>query len=51
MALFVINDGFPINRNQAIAVATGAGFTALWLLRKRDVWSLDVWRGRKKRGK
>ncbi len=48
MAPFVINDGFPTNRNQAIALAAWAGFAALWLLRKRDVWSLDVWLGRKK---
>jgi len=48
IAPFVINNGFPTNRNQAIAVAAWAGFATLWLLRKRDVWSLDVWLSRKK---
>ncbi|MFC4271953.1 hypothetical protein GQF03_15670 [Sneathiella chungangensis] len=45
---FVIEDGFPINRNNAIALAALAGFTALWLLRHRDHWSLDVWMQRRK---
>jgi uncharacterized membrane protein YphA (DoxX/SURF4 family) len=40
---FVIADGFPTNRNQAIALAALAGFAALWLLRHRDHWSMDVW--------
>lgn len=43
IAPFVITDGFPTNRNQAIAVAAWAGFAALWLLRNRDTWSLDWW--------
>lgn len=44
IAPFVINDnGYPVNRNQAIAVAALAGFAALWLLRHRDRWSLDAW--------
>ncbi len=44
IAPFVISDnGFPTNRNQAIAVAALAGFAALWLLRHRDHWSLDAW--------
>ncbi len=44
IAPFVINEnGFPTNRNQAIAVAALAGFAALWLLRDRDRWSLDAW--------
>jgi uncharacterized membrane protein YphA (DoxX/SURF4 family) len=44
IAPFAINDnGFPTNRNQAIAVAALAGFAALWLLRERDHWSLDAW--------
>ena len=43
IAPFVIKNGFPTNRNQAIAVAAIAGFAALWLLRHRDHWSLDEW--------
>ncbi len=43
LAPFVIKDGFPTNRNQAIALAVLAGFAALWLLRRRDNWSLDAW--------
>lgn len=43
IAPFVITNGFPTNRNQAIAVAAWAGFAALWLLRNRDTWSLDEW--------
>lgn len=49
IAPFVIKNGFPTNRNQAIAVAAWAGFAALWLLRKRDLWSLDVWLARRRR--
>jgi uncharacterized membrane protein YphA (DoxX/SURF4 family) len=49
MAPFVVEDGFPVNRNQAIAVAALAGFAALWLLRHRDHWSLDVWLRRRRR--
>ncbi len=49
MAPFVIKNGFPTNRNQAIAVAALAGFAALWLLRKRDYWSLDAWLARRRR--
>jgi len=49
MAPFVITDGFPTNRNQAIAVAALAAFAALWLLRKRDRWSVDGWRARRRR--
>ena len=46
---FVINDnGFPVNRNSAIALAALAGFAALWLLRHRDRWSLDVWIARRR---
>lgn len=45
---FVIEDGFPVNRNNAIAVAALAGFAALWLLRHRDHWSIDVWMQRRK---
>ena len=44
MAPFVISDkGFPVNRNQAIALAALGGFAALWLLRHRDHFSLDAW--------
>ena len=43
IAPFVIDNGFPTNRNQAIAVAAFAGFAALWLLRHRDRWTADVW--------
>lgn len=41
---FVIEDGFPTNRNQSIALAAFGGFAALWLLRHADHWSLDAWR-------
>jgi len=43
LAPFVIEKGFPVNRNQAIALVALAGFAALWLLRHRDRWSVDVW--------
>ena len=45
---FVINNGFPTNRNQAIALAAFAGFAALWLLRERDDWSVDGWLARRR---
>ncbi len=46
---FIINDqGFPTNRNQAIALAALAGFAALWMLRHRDHWSFDAWWAGKK---
>jgi len=48
IAPFVIRDGFPSNRNQSIALATWCGFTALYLLRGRDLWSLDAWRSRRR---
>ncbi len=48
IAPFVIEDGFPTNRNQAIAVAVWAAFAALWLLRHRDYWSLDDWLARRR---
>lgn len=44
VAPFVIENGFPVNRNQSIAVTAFVGFAALWLLRHRDHWSLDAWR-------
>ena len=43
VAPFVIENGFPANRNHSIALAALAGFAALWLLRNRDRWSLDAW--------
>ncbi|MBZ0215857.1 MAG: hypothetical protein K8F25_04835 [Fimbriimonadaceae bacterium] len=49
MAPFVIENNFPVNRNSAIALAALGGFAALWLLRHRDHWSLDVWLARRKR--
>ena len=51
IAPFVITNGFPTNRNQAIAVAAWAGFAALWLLRNRDHWSLDEWLARRSSAK
>ena len=48
IAPFVIENGFPSNRNQAVALAAFAGFAALWLLRRRDVWSLDAWLARRR---
>ncbi|WP_350334921.1 hypothetical protein [Coralliovum pocilloporae] len=35
--------GFPVNRNSSIALAVFLAMLALWLLRHRDVWSLDEW--------
>lgn len=49
MAPFVIENGFPTNRNQSIAIAALAGFAALWLLRDHDRWSLEHWRKRRQR--
>ena len=43
IAPFAIEDGFPTNRNEAIALAALTAFAALWLLRHRDHWSLDAW--------
>lgn len=48
LAPFVIEDGFPVNRNQSIALAALAAFAALWLLRHRDHWSKDAWLRRRK---
>jgi len=50
IAPFVIKNGFPTNRNQAIALTAFAAFAALWLLRKRDVWSLDVCLAKRRAG-
>ncbi len=49
MAPFVITNGFPSNRNDAVAIAALAGFAALWLLRERDQWSLDAWLARRRK--
>ena len=48
-APFMIKNGFPTNRNQAIALAALAGFAALWLLRRHDHWSVDEWLKARKR--
>ncbi len=48
IAPFVVEDGFPTNRNSSIALAALAGFAALWLLRTHDHWSLDAWLKRRK---
>ena len=40
--------GFPVNRNSAIALAIFLAMVALWLLRERDVWSVDGWLRRRK---
>ena len=48
LAPFVIEDGFPVNRNSSIALAALAGFAAVWLLRHRDHWSLDAWLRRRR---
>ncbi len=47
IAPFVIENGFPANRNQAVAVAVLGAFAALWLLRHNDRWSLDAWLARR----
>ena len=48
IAPFVIENHYPVNRNNSIALAALAGFAAIWLLRHRDHWSLDVWLARRK---
>ena len=50
-APFVIEDNFPVNRNNAIALAALGGFAAIWLLRHRDHWSLDAWLARREAAK
>jgi len=43
LAPFEINDnGFPVNRNITVALCAFLAMLALWLLRHRDHWSLDV---------
>jgi len=51
MAPFVIENNFPVNRNNAVALAALGGFAALWLLRRHDHWSLDAWLERRKLSK
>ena len=48
IAPFVIENGFPVHRNDSIALAALGGFAALWLLRHRDHWSIDAWLVRRK---
>ena len=49
---FAISDkGFPVNRNSAIALAIFMAMVALWLLRNRDVWSVDEWLKRRRTGR
>ncbi len=45
-APFEIENNYPVNRNNAIALAALSGFAAIWLLRHRDHWSLDAWLAR-----
>ena len=41
---FIISDnGYPVNRNQSIALVAWVAFAAIWLLRHYDHWSLDAW--------
>ena len=49
LAPFLIEDGYPSNRNQSIAVAAWCGFVALYFLRSHDAWSLDRWFQRRRR--
>ena len=44
-APFIIEDGFPVNRSYAVSVPVLMGFAALYLLRRYDAWSFDVWWG------
>lgn len=44
LAPFTIENGYPVNRNNVVAVTVLAAFAALYLLRGRDRLSLDCWR-------
>lgn len=44
----VSEKGFPVNRNSAIALGIFLAMVALWLLRNRDVWSMDEWLKRRR---
>ena len=49
VAPFVINDnGYPVNRNNSVAIPVLMAFAGLWLMRARDAWSLDGWWARRK---
>lgn len=48
IAPFAINNGYPTNRNQTVALAAWCGFAALYLLRGRDSWSLEEWLRRRR---
>lgn len=43
IAPFVIEDGFPVNRNLSVSVPALMAFAAIYLMRARDTWSLDHW--------
>jgi putative oxidoreductase len=45
---FLVVNGFPRNRGNAVAVPVLAAFAALWLLRRHDRWSLDEWLKRRR---
>ena len=45
---FISEKGFPTNRNSVNALAIMAAMLALWLLRGRDTWSLDVFLRRRR---
>lgn len=48
---FAVNaNGFPVNRNSSIALGMLLAMLALWLLRNRDVWSMDGWSRRRRTG-
>jgi len=40
--------GFPVNRNSVVALGIFMAMLALWLLRERDVWSVDGWLARRR---
>ncbi|MFK7941779.1 MAG: DoxX family protein [Paracoccaceae bacterium] len=46
---FAISDkGFPVNRNATISLGIFLAMLALWLLRDRDIWSMDGWLRRRR---
>ena len=47
VAPFVIEDGFPVNRNLSVSVPALMAFAAIYLMRARDTWSLDHWMARR----
>jgi len=44
----VSEKGFPVNRNSSVALGIFLAMIALWLLRERDIWSVDGWMRRKR---